>query len=197
MIVAGTEPDAVWGDGEWIFVDVGFSNKSPTCGPAFGEEAPIALSFGDARKRLVERFQESQGVANFVIEAPLSVCFDSRGNPRARSIERSGKQTRCWYVGPGYAVMTAALYMVRGIYDARLRTDVRLFEGFVSFKLRGTKSNHKEDVCVLREIVRKSAPTVGRIVSADKLKISETDTLQSAFRVAGMDFGVPAVIMAG
>jgi hypothetical protein len=195
MIIPGTKSDVVWGSGSWAFLDIGFSSSDRTCGLVIGEEDPLAMTFGETRQKLLEWLEGCKFIANLVIEAPLSVCFDARGNPRGRTIERSGAQNRYWYTGAGCTVMTAALYMIRALYDARPSANFRLFEGFVSFKLRGAKSSHEEDVNALRETVRNPGATKGRLVSADELKISENDMLQSAFRVAGMDCGVPAIIM--
>jgi hypothetical protein len=196
MIIPGTKSEVVWGSGSWAFLDIGFSNRARTCGLVIDQEDPVALTFAETQPKLLEWLQDRRRISNLVIEAPLSVSFDVRGNPRGRRIEQSGDQNRYWYTGAGCTVMAAALYMVRALYDARPSANLCLFEGFVSFKLRGAKSRHEEDVNALREIVRNPGKIQGRLVSADELKISENDMLQSAFRVAGMDCGVPAVIMA-
>jgi hypothetical protein len=196
MIIPGTKSEIVWGSGSWAFLDIGFSNNARTCGLAIDQEDPLALTFAETRYKLLKWLHEQRFNCNLVIEAPLSVCFDVRGNPRGRRIEQSGAQNRLWYTGAGCAVMTAALYMIRALYDARPSANLYLFEGFVSFKLHGAKSSHEDDVRKLRKIVRSPGANQGRFVTADELKISESDMLQSAFCVAGMDCGVPAVIMA-
>lgn len=196
MIVPGGKSEVFWGDGNWIFLDVGFSNQQRTCGLAFGKENPSVLSFGEVREQLVERIRICKGCTNLVVEAPLSVCFDIHGNPKGRKIERCNAQTRYWYVGAGCTVMTAALYLLRAVYDAKLKADLRLFEGFVSFKQRGNKSRHVQDVEMLRRIVERAEHSQDLIYSATELKIDEGDVLQSAFFVAGLDCGVPAVITA-
>jgi myosin-crossreactive antigen len=128
-----------------------------------------------------------------VIEAPLSVCFDSKGNPKGRSIEKKDGKTRYWYCGLGCAVMVAAMHLIRDIHEAGCAA--RLFEGFVSFKDGSVGSNHMDDVRFLREVVREPERFAQNIYSAEQLKLDQSDTLQSAFVVAGIDCGVPAVIV--
>ncbi len=196
MIVAGKKSEVVWEDGKWIFLDIGFASTSRTCGFAFDDEDPTCLSFGGARTQVIKTIRKCGDHANLVIEAPLSVCFDAYGNPRGRKIERHGTQTRYWYVGLGCAVMTAALYLIRDIHRAGLQTELRIFEGFVSFKEPGRKSNHKEDIRQLRETIKNSPEHQGSIFAPDDLRIDANYTLQNAFGVAEMDFGIPAVIAA-
>jgi hypothetical protein len=129
-----------------------------------------------------------------VIEAPLSVCFDSRGNPKGRKIEREDKKHRYWYESLGCSVMVAAMYLVYEIHDAKVSCTVRLFEGFVSFKDSSLVSNHLDDVCSLRDVVRDPQRFSGSILTPDQLKLDPDDVLASAFSVAGIDCGVPAVI---
>jgi len=72
---------------------------------------------------------------------------------------------------------------------------VRLFEAFVSYKQAGVKSDHRREAGLLREVVRGSKSRPVQIVPAEQLKELDDDELISAFRVIGMDCGVPAVIM--
>lgn len=50
------------------------------------------------------------------------------------------------------------------------------------------------DVLMLREIVRHPAKFSENIYSAERLKLDPSDKLESAFAVAGIDCGIPAVI---
>jgi hypothetical protein len=77
MISAGRKSDVHWGKGNSIFFDIGFSNDGRTCGLACGDESPRILQYGEARKEIVDRIRKDHGPIHFVIEAPLSVCFDS------------------------------------------------------------------------------------------------------------------------
>jgi hypothetical protein len=197
MISAGKKSEVVWGDGNWIFLDIGFSSNGRTCGYASGDEDPQNLTYADARKAVIEKLREQNGFISLVIEAPLSVCFDSKGNPKGRRIERRGSKTRYWYSGLGCSVLTAAMYLIRDIQketEGLPHIRVRLFEGFVSFKDAGT--DHAEDVSDLRRIVKNALQHQDSICSSEELKFCEDDDLYSAFRVAGLDCGVPAVIIA-
>ena len=87
-IEPGTPSDVSWVEGNWIFLDVGFSNSSRSCGVLFGQETPRCLQFGEATREILDRLRGARSLINLVVEAPLSVCFDSRGNPKGRSLER-------------------------------------------------------------------------------------------------------------
>jgi hypothetical protein len=193
MIEAGDKSQIRWGEGNWIFLDIGFANQRPSCGLAIRDDSPTCLCFADATKRVIEELRKSQSGLNLVVEAPLSVCFDSFGNPKPRRIEKDGKKGRYWYVGPGCVVMVAATYLIRAIHQTRPDVPVRLFEGFVSFKDKSSRNRDKEDVRRLREVVRNPRKFSDSIYTADQLS-DTTDSLCSAFTVAGMDCGIPVVI---
>ena len=91
--------------------------------------------------------------------------------------------------------MVASMYLMKAIQAAFPPNGVRLFEAFVSYKQPGVKTDHRREAGLLREVVRgpKSRPV--QIVTAEQLKEQDDDELISAFRVIGMDCGVPAVIM--
>jgi hypothetical protein len=139
--------------------------------------------------------QEKRSPLNLVIEAPLSVCFDAKGNPMGRMrLETEGAKTRYWYSGLGCAVMVAAMYLVRDLHKTQHHGVVRLFEGFVSYKDRSVPSDHKRDVGLLRAVVYEPAKFPGAIVSPLELE-QHGCKLQGAFCVMGLDdCGVPAVI---
>lgn len=134
---------------------------------------------------------------NLLIEAPLSVAFNAAGNPTGRSIERRNRQIRYWYLGLGCGVLVAATYLLRAIYDTRPDREIRLFEGLASFKPRGIRSSHSDDVCNLRKIIWEGASKLGCVIPPEKLAVSQEDDLLPAFLVAGMNFGVPPVVALG
>jgi hypothetical protein len=184
---AGKKSEVCWGDDNWIFLDIGFSNSGRTCGIAFSDESPQNLYYGDARRAIVNKIRERNGSINLVIEAPISVCFDNHGNPKGRRIEKRDSRTRYWYTGLGCAVMTAAMYLIRDIYEATKDLpdiEVRLFEGFVSFKEVGT--DNRNDVRDLREMVQNAQQREGSICGPNELKCNEGDEICGAFRVAGL-----------
>ncbi len=191
MIIAGTTEEVIWGSGNWVFLDIGFSNKSRTCGLLFGDGDPKEYSFSDASTKIRDFIKDADSSVNLVIEAPLSVAFDEKGNPKGREPEKRGGKTRYWYELGGCLVMVAATYLLRDLTNLSLETEVRLFEGFVSFKDKATESSHSRDVLALRDTVKCPGEF---ITEPSKLKIVPSDKLFSAFKVCGMDYGVPPVI---
>lgn len=187
----------MWGDGNWIFLDIGFSGaanaRGKTCGMLIGGDEPQLVSFAAAAQTIVKTIAASRSTINLVIEAPLSVCFRN-GNPTGRSIEKEKGKSRVWYVGAGCAVMVASMYLIRQIADAKPPVTIRLFEGFISYKDRSAKSDHKRDTLLLREVVKHNDRHSDCIIQADKLKLQHHDVLSSAFQVIGIDCDVPTVI---
>jgi len=195
-IRAGRTNDIDPNSGEWVFVDPGFSQSARSCGFLLADGDPQRLTFSDLTNALLERTRGPNRPLNLVIEAPLSVAFGANGNPQGRSIERRNGQSRYWYVGLGCTVLVAATHLLRALSDSDGNREVRLFEGFVSFKPKGVASDHCRDVLDLRAIVR-GEPQAGRIIAPEALPLSPEDRLVSAFKVAGMDFGLPPVLVVG
>jgi hypothetical protein len=194
MIEAGDKSYVHWSNGIWVFLDIGFARDARTCGLLIGNGTPSCVQFGEAKRQIVRLIQVSNSLVNLVIEAPLSVCFSSGGNPKGRAIEKEGSKTRYWYNGLGCAIMVASMYLIRDIHDAKLPTRVRLFEGFVSYKRRDVKSDHKRDVLILRNVICDPIKFADSIYDSSQLKQHPTDVLSCAFCVAGLECGVPAVI---
>ncbi len=197
IIRAGRSDEVHREAGTWVFVDPGFANdKSRSCGLLTSGQ-PRLFTFSDLKEQLVALVTENAGPMNLVIEAPLSVAFSASGNPVGRSIERRNGKTRYWYVGLGCSVLTSACYLIRAITDAQRLREVRLFEGFVSFKPKGEVSNHCEDVLQLQRVVWRKRGA-GCVVPPERLATdSQQHSVVSAFAVAGMDYGVPPVIVVG
>jgi hypothetical protein len=197
MLSAGTREQVTWGDGNWLFLDVGFSANSASSGLLVSDGNPCAVQFGGARRRILDHVKHANSPTNLVIEAPLSVCFNRDGNPMGRLIERDsigGKtKTRYWHAGLGCSVMVAAMYIVRGIADVAPASQVRLFEGFVSYKDRAVKTDHRADVVLLREVVKDPQRFSDCIICEDGL-CGSGDNIVSAFKVCGTDCHVPPVI---
>ena len=153
MIRAGTPAEANRYSGEWVFVDLGFAEKAKSCGLLLGDGKPEEISFSQLTARLLEVIAFAQQPLNLLIEAPLSVAFNEYGNPTGRIIERRESRTRYWYVGLGCSVLVAATYLLRSIHEANPRREIRLFEGLASFKPKGVRSSHSDDVLKLRKVV--------------------------------------------
>ncbi|MFZ0606914.1 MAG: hypothetical protein WAM75_04435 [Xanthobacteraceae bacterium] len=197
MLHAGNCEQITWNDGNWLFLDVGFSANKSSSGLLIGDGEPRALQFGDAGRRIVEHVKHASAPTCLVIEAPLSVCFNESGNPTGRLIEKEsveGKtKTRYWHAGLGCSVMVAAMYLIRDIADAHPKNPVRLFEGFVSYKDRNVRTDHRADVLLLREVIKEPKRFADCIIGPDKL-CALGGQIVSAFKVCGMDCDVPPII---
>jgi hypothetical protein len=196
MIQAGLLNEIDRESGDWLFIDIGFSAKSKTCGVLLGGGRPRTVTFAELRSEVLGIATASVSPLNLLIEAPLSVAFTADGNPTGRSLEQYGSRARYWYVGLGCGVLLATTYLLRDLFEHRGVRPIRLFEGFVSFKEKGVKSGHDEDVLALRSVVWSHSRPPASVCAAEKLKRQPTDRVVSAFRVAGMDFGVPPVVIA-
>lgn len=144
-----------------VCVDLGFSAKRETTGIAvlpMEDGAPDSsrnFAFGAAINYVAQVIHSSQeGV--LILEAPLSACFSSEGNPCPREqfewrILNGKKATRYWYSGAGATMMLASHFFLREL-DKQLsglqhRGCVHVFEGFLSFKAGASK--HKSDAGIL------------------------------------------------
>lgn len=182
---------------EWVFVDLGFANKTKSCGLLVGEGVAKVLSFSGLQAELAVICSTGSAPLNLLLEAPLSVAFAANGNPVGRSIELRSGQARYWYTGLGCCVLVAATYLLRSLHDRPLSREIRLFEGLVSFKPKGVRSSHTADVHALREVLWAGGGSGGRVVAPQELALNQGDNIVSAFRVAGMDFGIPPVVVVG
>lgn len=196
MIRAGRISEVALSSGHWLILDIGFANRSRTCALMVNNKAPVVLRFNEAVESISTFISKSREPVNLLIEAPLSAAFDKIGNPTGRSVEKKGSQTRYWYAGLGCTVMVAAMYLIKAItIKAPHSADVRLFEGFVSFRERGIKSNHVRDVELLREVIENPDTYPEAIIEPEALRMTESDILKSAFWVAGIDAGIPPIIV--
>lgn len=193
-IRAGRVSEVRRDSGEWLFLDLGFARRAASCGFLHGDGTAEALTFATAQERVTRAAEVAAGPLNVVLEAPLSVAFTKDGNPTGRSIEKRPEGTRFWYVGLGCAVLVAATYLLRAIASAEVRREIRLFEGFVSFKPKTARSSHIDDVIHLRDIVWHPENYPGAITPPEKLALNATDVVSSMFAVLGLDLGIPPVI---
>ena len=187
--------------GEWVIVDLGFSARKRSCGIWTKANCACVVEFGQCVDRVIEEARKAASKPlNLLLEAPLSVAFNKRGNPTRRRCDTSkdGKH-RDWYVNAGATTLTAADHLLRKLNGCQIKRDVRLFEGFVSFKETKSQATpsknrinpHERDVLLLKSAVwdRKNAC----IFAPDKLKQKKDDTVQSAFAFLCKDL-VPPVI---
>jgi len=203
MIRAGTMEELHSDQTDWVFADVGFAQKKASCGLIIGDSEPAEICFSELGAKLAQLAAADRGNGrplSLIIEAPLSVAFTRDGNPTGRSFERRslGKvaETRYWYLGLGCCVLVAATYIMRQLAETKPQVEVRLFEGFASFKTKGERSSHAGDVRRLRQLLREYPHCeAGTIFPPDQLRCSPDDRIESAFAVAKMDFGVPPVLV--
>lgn len=97
---AGLPQDVCPESGEWLFVDVGFSSARKSCGVLGDDDAaPDVLTFAEASARIIAAAalaanRRKKAALNLLIEAPLSVAFNQRGNPAGRIFERLERRHR-------------------------------------------------------------------------------------------------------
>jgi hypothetical protein len=196
MIRAGRIDEICSESGKWVIIDIGFANNTRSSGLLLGQDFCGDLQFSEAVNRISDYVSVQTGPVNLLIEAPLSVAFDHNGNPKGRSIERQTDNTpRYWYLGVGCQVMVAALYLTKALLQANPNADIRLFEGFVSYReVRRQNRPHYSDALLLKEVVDHPDTYADAIFSGDSLKIDATDGLHSAFLVSGIDPGIPPII---
>lgn len=136
--------------------------------------------------------QDAGSPLNLVLEAPLSVTFNKDGNPVGRKCDFKDGELRGWYIYAAPSMILAAGYLLRELADCGIQRDVRLYEGFVSFKKSNSKTKHIEDAKALKGAVWKL--TQHKIFDSVGIKRCRSDNLESAFKIMGMDFGIPPII---
>ena len=194
-IRAGSVSEIHKHEGEWLFVDLGFSAESRSCGVLKDGGVPYNITFRELVNFAIREVTENDPrPLNLLLEAPLSAAFNKNGNPTGRSFEKQNGRTRYWYLQGGAVVAIAAGHLLRALVRCGAQRDVRLFEGFVSFKSSTAKSSHTEDVLKLREAVWN--PAEAWIVTPDQIRRTDSDRIESAFAFAAMDFGIPPVVCA-
>ena len=194
MIRAGMTHEITPDCGEWIIVDIGFSMNSKSCGVGSIDDPPVEVQFYEMLKIVTQRIREAKGVVNLLIEAPLSVAFSSKGNPTGRTVEKENGKTRYWYVGAGATVTLAVMNLIDSIRGSDDK-EIRLFEGFVSFKGSSSKSDHSKDVRALIDVVKSPMKRAREVIDPANLAVKDGDIVKSAFDLMGLDIGVPPVIV--
>lgn len=200
QIRAGSDGEINKDSGEWIIVDLGFSNKQRSCGIWTEADEPKAVEFGDLVKRVIAKAQKDDSrPLNLLLEAPLSVAFKKNGNPTRRRCDAKNGKSREWYVNAGATTLIAADHLLRNLIDCQIQREVRLFEGFVSFKdpknqaktAGARRQGHICDVLQLKGVVWDRNKAC--IFAPEKLAHHKEDRIQSAFAFLCKDL-VPPVI---
>ena len=199
-IIAGRVADINRDAGQWLIVDVGFANANPSCGVWNREGEPYVVTFGDLKTLVVQEAQEAGGgTLNLLLEAPLSVAFRQNGNPTRRVCDTHDGRHRDWYVNAGATTLIAAGYLLRALHGCQRQRDVRLFEGFVSFRHPDDRpinnaqriAAHIADVLALRNAVWNQ--NNAQFFEPGQLQQHPNDRIESAFPFFNDDL-IPAVI---
>ena len=157
-ISAGSANDISKDTGCWMIVDVGFSAEQSSCGVWTVTKGYRPMTFAELKREVIQEAESAYpSRLNLMLEAPLSVAFNRDGNPTRRVCDEivinKKLKYRDFYVNAGALVLIAADHLLRTLRWSGRHGDVRLFEGFVSFKTKDTKSSEREDVMKLKEIV--------------------------------------------
>ena len=198
-ITAGTIRDIDAHKGEWLFIDLGFGEKAISCGvlKVMGQSDKVTycktVKYGEMVELVKQVARQDAGsTLSLVLEAPLSVTFNKDGNPVGRKCDVKNGEPREWYRYAAPPMILAAGYLLRELADCGIQRDVRLYEGFVSFKEPRSKTDHIADAKALKEAVWNI--TRHQMFDSVQLKRSKSDKIESAFKMMGMDFGIPPVI---
>jgi len=188
MVKAGKARDFSRDPKDWIFLDIGFSSESKTCGlKIFGEPAQNQ-SWADACLEIKNAIHSCNKNINLMIEAPLSVTFNNTNNPVRRSFEKRGKSTRYWYLQGGVVTLLSAAYLIRQLYDLK-ESNISLFEAFISFKPQ--KTDHMDDASLMERGIVEGALPIGK---AD-IRMSKEHKIEASMAKFGYSFGVPPVFI--
>ena len=199
-ICAGHVADINRDSGQWLFVDIGFSSTQPSCGVLHGAGEPAVVTFGELVTLATEEMQcDGPHPLNLLIEAPLSVAFRENGNPTRRVCDVYQRRNRDWYVNAGATTLIAAGYLLRALHGCPRLRDVRLFEGFASFKNRQERPRnnaeriaaHQDDVLALREAVWNQVNA--QLFGPEQLQQQPNDRIVSPFPFLDEDL-IPPVI---
>jgi len=89
--------------------------------------------------------------------------------------------------------MVATLYLMKELTSIDPKGEIKLFEGFISFKTG--KSDHLKDVKLLRAVVKDPHKYAKFIIEPT---VNDGSEIKSAFEIMGSSFkyfGIPPVIM--
>lgn len=115
-------------------VDLGFSGTSRSCGVAsFDDKGSMSSgrrTFSECVAEVVAHIS-NHGECVLVIEAPLSACFNERGNPCARGQFEAVPTPRWWSLRAGAAMALAAQHFLRFVQQRMRGGKLHLVEGFV------------------------------------------------------------------
>lgn len=115
-------------------VDLGFSGTSRSCGVASVDDAGtrnlVRRTFSECVAEAATHVHR-YGECVLVVEAPLSACFDGRGNPCARGSFEASPKPRWWSLRAGATMALAAQHFLRFLEQRMDGGTLHLIEGFV------------------------------------------------------------------
>ena len=156
---------------DWIFVDIGFAPENKSCGVAIGNRKAKEVRFAKLVEMVVKEVKEPGDTLNLLLESPLSMAFNSAGNPWPRSFEAKPRKWdqsprwfgdlkddthRGWYRQAGTLTMAGAARLLWKLHECKRQRTIQLFEGFAPRK-KGPKSqtgDHAKVAGKLRDVVR-------------------------------------------
>ncbi len=177
----------------WFIVDMGYSNSRESCGVLivrdnkYTDEDLKDIAFVELEEKFRDFYKECKNEdIGLILEAPLSISFDSNRNPYGREFEKEyGEEKtkkgnkkitaiRYWYSGAGATVTLGALEFINRIKKILVCNNIYLFEGFVSFKKEGKKKgNDYEDAKLLYEgmqYIKDNPKYIKNIISDDSVR---------------------------
>lgn len=117
-----------------IAVDLGFSGTSRSCGVATFDGkrtlSPVKRTFSECVSEVADHVNH-HGKCVLVVEAPLSACFNARGNPCARGPFEGMPKPRWWSLRAGATMALAAQHFLRFVQQRMGDGTLHLVEGFV------------------------------------------------------------------
>lgn len=200
MIRAGTMKELTDPTGDWCFVDIGFARETKSCGyllATFERDDtgnPRQLTYGELGDTLSSLITRPGPPLHLVLEAPISSAFTAQRNPIGRSIEKKGTRTRYWYVGLGCSVLVSSLYLIKRLAELDRKRELRIFEGFVSFKDPNESTDHIQDVEAMKQIVWSGGTKGGDFCEPRALPSPIGSTVQSTLALLGLDATPPPII---
>lgn len=115
-------------------VDLGFSGTSRSRGFASSDGqglfSPVKRTFRECVEDVAAHVRR-HGDSVLIVEAPLSACFNARGNPCARGPFEQATRPRWWSLGAGATMALAAQYFLRFVQEHLGDRTLHLIEGFV------------------------------------------------------------------
>ncbi|MCY4365206.1 MAG: hypothetical protein OXE17_03120 [Chloroflexi bacterium] len=206
-IVAGSSGDISLDSNEWLIIDIGYGQKSPTNAIWRSDETLRSLYFRQIMPLVTETASLNPDQSlHLAVEAPLSAAFDGHGEPTIRPCDEWLKpnaaepDTRLWCNNAGASTLVLAEFLLRDLHEENIGPRrIKLFEGHVSFKYRESHKfrfkqagdNHQADVLAIKHEIKYR--TEYNIFDEAKLRRDQDLTLKSPFGFLNEDL-IPPVI---